>query len=370
MKKILYVTTVSSTINAFLVPHIEKLIDKGHKVDCACSINVNVDKQLIDKGSQIFEVPFTRNPLDIKNIKAFIKLVQIQNKNKYDIVHVHTPVASVYGRLLKIKFPNIKTIYTAHGFHFYKGAPKKNWFIFYSIEKIMSIFTDILITMNKEDFEVGINKLKIKNVYNVNGVGVDIEKYICEETTNIKFKESLGLNSDDIVITVVAELIKRKNQKQLVEAIKEITKKYKDIKVLLVGEGIMYEEISLYVKENNLNQFIKMLGFRKDIPNILNITDIVGLFSYHEGLPRNLMEAMVAKKPIICTDIRGNNDLVKDNFNGLLVKIDDIEGTIEAIETLYKNKELRQKMGQNGFDTIKLKYSLDKVLSQMEVVYD
>ena len=176
MKKILYVTTVSRTINAFLIPHIERLIEEGYKVDCACSIDKQVDQSLVDKGCNIFDIPFTRNPLHPSNMKAFKKLVQIQKENQYDIVHVHTPVAGVYGRLLKLKFPKLKTIYTAHGFHFCKGAPLLNWLIYYPIERIMAKFTDTIITMNSEDFERA-KTFKIKNTYKVNGVGVDLDKY-------------------------------------------------------------------------------------------------------------------------------------------------------------------------------------------------
>lgn len=131
MKKILYVTTVSRTINAFLIPHIEALLDEGYKVDCACCIDKEVDKRIINRGCNIFDIPFSRNPLHPKNIKAYKKLIELQSKNNYDIVHVHTPVASVYGRLLKVKFPKLKTVYTVHGFHFFKGAPFINWVIYY-----------------------------------------------------------------------------------------------------------------------------------------------------------------------------------------------------------------------------------------------
>lgn len=370
MKKILYVTTIATTINAFLIPHIEMLIKKGYKVDCACFIDKDIDKKLIELGVEIYNIPFNRNPLDMKNLKAYKQLLKIQFENEYDIIHVHTPVASVYGRLLKIKFPKLKTIYTAHGFHFYKGAPKKKWFIFYNIEKLMSKFTDVLITMNNEDYEVAANKFKSKKVFNVNGVGVDMDKYMCREDIDLEMRKSLGLQEDDVVITVIAELSHRKNQWQLIYSVEKLKNKYKNIKVLLVGEGNKYDSIESYIKEKKLEDNIKLLGFRSDINKILGATDIVGLFSYHEGLPRNLMEAMVAKKPIICTNIRGNNDLVKDKENGLLVDINDTKATIEAIEKLYKSKNLRQQMGQRGFNIIKQNYSLEKVLNQMEVLYD
>lgn len=368
MKKILYITTVSRTINAFLVPHIQMLIEDGNIVDCACSIDKEIDNSLIEKGVKVFNIPFARNPLDPRNLKAFVELIKIQKKNKYDIVHVHTPVASVYGRLLKIKFPKLKTIYTAHGFHFYKGAPKSKWFIFYNIEKFMSKFTDIIVTMNNEDYEVASNKFNAKKTFKVNGVGVNIDEYVYKDSCN-DIREELDLNEDDVVLTVIAELSKRKNQIQVIKAFNSLISEYNNLKLLLVGDGDLYNEYNTYIKNNNLDEHVKLLGYRTDIPKILDTTDIVGLFSYHEGLPRNLMEAMVSKKVIVCTNIRGNNDLVEENKNGLLVKCDDIESVKKSIEKLYLDKSLRESMGEQGFKIIKDNFCLEKVLQQMKEIY-
>lgn len=369
MRKILYITTIGTTINAFLVPHIKMLIDEGNQVDCACSIDTCIDKDLIDRGVKSYDIPFTRNPLDIRNINAFIKLIKLQKNNNYDIVHVHTPVASVYGRLLKLLFPRLKTVYTAHGFHFYKGAPKHKWVMFYVIEKIMSFMTDVLITMNREDYHISQNKLHAKKKYNVNGVGVDIYKYYNTQLDNIEIRKELGLNEDDIVITIIAELSHRKNQIQAIKAVEKLSNKYSNIKLLLVGDGDKKELIEKYLCEHKLENNIRLLGYRSDIPRILSITDIVGLFSYHEGLPRNLMEAMSVKKPIVCTDIRGNNDLVEDGINGYLVKINDIEETIVSIEKLYNDKSMRTAMGSLGFEKIQ-KYSIENVLNQMKIIFN
>lgn len=369
MKKILYVTTIGTTINAFLVPHIKMLINEGNKVDCACSIDVPIDKELIDKNIKLYDIPFSRTPLDIKNIKAFIKLIKIQKNNNYDIVHVHTPVASVYGRLLKLVFPKIKTVYTAHGFHFYRGAPKYKWIVFYIIEKIMSIITDVLITMNKEDYYISKKKLYANKKYNVNGVGVDIYKYLNSKVDSLDIRKELDLTEEDIVITVIAELSNRKNQIQAIKSIEALSRKYNNIKLLLVGNGNQREALEEYIDKQNLGNSVKILGYRSDVPSILAITDIVGLFSYHEGLPRNLMEAMAVKKPIVCTDIRGNNDLVENGKNGFLVNINDIENTIEAIEKLYIHEELRISMGKSGFEKIQ-EYSTENILQQMKSIFN
>ena len=155
MKKVLYVTTVSRTINAFLVPHIEMLLKEGYEVQCACSIDKPINKGLLEKGVKIYDIPFSRNPLGLGNIRAFNNLVKIQKREKFDIVHVHTPIASIYGRLLKLRFNNLKTIYTAHGYHFLKGGSKLGWIMYYPIEKIMAKLTDTTININSSICKLG-----------------------------------------------------------------------------------------------------------------------------------------------------------------------------------------------------------------------
>ena len=218
MKKILYITTLSRTINAFLVPHIEMLIKEGHKVDCACNIDHDLNKVIENKCENIYNLPFSRNPLDPKNLKAYKMLLDIQKKNNYDIVHVHTPIAAIYGRLLKLKFPNIKTIYTVHGFHFYKGASKLNWIIYYPIEKFMASLTDVIITMNEEDYNRALT-FNIDKVYKVNGVGLDLNAYKSNSTSLAQYREEFGLKEEDFVIAMIAEVNKNKNHKQIIDAI-------------------------------------------------------------------------------------------------------------------------------------------------------
>ena len=177
MKKVLYITTVSRTINAFLVPHIEMLLDEGYKVDVATCIDKSIDEKLIDRNIKVFNIPLARNPLHPGNLRAFLKLIKIQKQEQYDIVHVHTPVASLFGRLLKLFYPELKTIYTAHGYHFLKGGPKIGWLVYYPIEKVMAKFTDVTITINKEDYDITVEKLKPKKTYLMNGVGLDLSQY-------------------------------------------------------------------------------------------------------------------------------------------------------------------------------------------------
>ncbi|MCH1961817.1 glycosyltransferase family 4 protein [Clostridium perfringens] len=366
MKKILYVTTVSRTINAFLIPHIEMLIENKYEVNCACYIDREIDKRLIKKGLKIYNIPFSRNPLSLDNLKAFNELIKIQEENQYDMIHVHTPIASIYGRLLKLKFKNLKTIYTAHGYHFLKNGPKMGWILYYPIEKLMAKLTDVTININKEDFEITKKKLKPKKAYLINGVGLNINEYsLLSEGERNKKRRVLGLKDDDFVVIMIAELNGNKNQMQLVRAIELLKNKYQNIKCLIVGEGKKLQFLKKEVKKRSLEKNIVFLGFRKDVNELINASDIGVLFSYREGLPRNLMEIMANGKRIVATNIRGNRDIVCNKFIGTLVEVNDYEATAKAIEKFYltsanKNKILKEVES----------YSILNILTELSSIYD
>ncbi|MDK3121697.1 glycosyltransferase family 1 protein [Clostridium perfringens] len=366
MKKVLYITTVSRTINAFLVPHIEMLLENGYKVDCATCVDKKVNQVLINKGVKIFNIPFSRSPLSFGNIKAFKELIKLQKENKYGIVHVHTPVASIYGRLLKIRFPKLKTIYTAHGYHFLKGGPKIGWIIYYPIEKMMAKLTDVTININKEDYEITKTKLNSKKCYLINGVGLDLNQYkpLSKEKQEFKRKE-LGLEKYDFVVIMIAELNENKNQIQLIKAMELLKDKYPNIKAISIGEGHKFEELQQEINNRGLKNNFKLLGFRTDVNELINISNIGILLSYREGLPRNIMELMANGKRIVATDIRGNRDIVCNDFIGALVEVNDYEATAKVVEKFYltsanKNKILKEVE----------RYSISNILTELSFVYD
>lgn len=359
-------TTVSRTINAFLIPHIEMLLDNGYEVDCACSIDKPVDKELQNKGVKIFEVPFSRNPLGIGNIKAFMRLMELQRINNYDIVHVHTPIAAIYGRLLKLGYSNLKTIYTAHGYHFLKGGSKLSWLIYYPIEKIMAKFTDVIININKEDFEITKEKLKPRSSYFLNGVGLDLSKYKkLSKDEILEKKKELGINDNDFVVLMIAELNKNKNHIQLINAIEILKEKYSNIKALCIGDGQNKEILNESIISKNLQNDIFMLGYREDVNKLINISDIGILMSYREGLPRNIMEFMASGRKVIATNIRGCKDLLCNETIGTLVNVGDYEETAKAIEKYYLSRDREF----NVSNEIK-KYDIESVNSELLKIYE
>ncbi|MEW8963483.1 glycosyltransferase family 4 protein [Paraclostridium dentum] len=370
MKKILFIATVESHILNFHIPFIQYFQNKGYEVHTATKLG---DRQEELKNFSIIchNIDFSRSPYSLSNVKALNQLIKVMRENKFSLVHVHTPVGAFLGRLAA-KITNTQPVlYTAHGFHFYKGAPLKNWILYYTMEKIAAHWTDGLITMNEEDFNIAkkFNLRRKDAIFYVHGVGIDIEKYsINDDEKRKKLREELGFSEDDILILTVAEINTNKNHKQVIDAIKPLRDYYSNVYYLIVGTGKKEKELKNYVLFSNLENRIKFLGYRKDIPEILNAVDIFALTSLREGLPRAIMEAMAAGKPIIATNVRGNRDLVVDGVNGYLVPVNDVEATAEAITKLAENTTLRTKMGEEGRKIIQ-DYAIEKVLKEMDEIY-
>lgn len=365
LKKILFVATVAGHINTFHLPYLKFFKENGFEVHVATRRANTVG--IADKK---YEISFERFPINIKNIKAYRQLKKVIDKNQYDIIHCHTPVGGVLTRLAarKARKKGTKVIYTAHGFHFYKGAPIKNWLIYYPIEKICARWTDCLITITEEDFELAKRKLKAKKIEYVHGVGINTKRFENEisETEKEKKRKEFQINKDDIVFSYVAELNKNKNQILLINTIKELKKEMQNVKLLLVGNGPLLEEYKNIIQNNHLENNIKLLGKRSDINEILSITDIYVASSLREGLPVNIMEAMYKGLPIIATDNRGHRELIENGKNGFLINNDQVK---ENIIRLMQNKKLREDMGKASREKVK-KYEIKNVLKEMNKIYN
>ena len=360
MKKVLFVATITKHINTFHIPYLKWFKEQGYEAIEYC------DKH--------FDIPFERFPLKTQNIKAYKQLKNIINENKYEIIHCHTPVGGVLTRLAAKKARkkyNTKVIYTAHGFHFYKGAPLFNWIIYYPIEKICARWTDCLITITNEDYEFAKKHLRAKKVEHINGVGINserLEKTLGEEEKN-RVREKLKIKKEDIVFSYVAELNKNKNQILLIKTIQELKKELPNIKLLLIGDGPLKEEYQQYIENNNLENEIKLLGKRKDINELLSITNIYLASSIREGLPVNVMEAMYKGLPIIATDNRGHRELIQSNENGFIITNNrSSEELLNTIKQLIKDTEKITQFSINNKLRIE-KFELNNVLKDMQKVY-
>ena len=269
--KILYITTISDTMG-FFPDHIKMLLGQGHTVDLACNIVNPVKQEIINMGCKIHQIPFQRFPLRKDNLSAYKMLKEIIIDEGYDLVHTHTPIASAITRLACKNIKKIKVFYTAHGFHFYKGAPIKNWIIYYPIEKWLSKYTDTLITINKEDYQRAKSKFKAKRVEYIPGVGLDIDKFKNVVVDKVGKRQELSLPEDAFVILSVGELNKNKNHEVVIRAIAKI--KNPDIHYLVCGKGNLDGHLRNLSKELGLEDQVHLLGFRKDIPEICKISDV------------------------------------------------------------------------------------------------
>lgn len=358
---------MSGTINVFLVPHIIKLLELGHRVDIACHITRPISEELVNKECRIYDLGFQRSPFSWSNIKAYRDLKKIIDENDYSVIHTHTPVASFLVRLACRKKRTSKVIYTAHGFHFFKGAPIKNWILYYTIEKFLSKYTDILITINSEDYSLAQKFFKAKNVLYIPGVGLDMN-YFDDIKPNHTFKKELGIPSGSFVLISVGELNDNKNHETIIKAIAKMN--IPNIYYLICGDGPNINKLKQLITELKLNDKIKLMGLckRDDIGMLLKISDIFIFPSYREGLSVALMEAMACGLPVVCSDIRGNRDLIDNEKGGLLIKPNDQDGFIKAIIKLYGDRELRSQMGE--YNRVKVRFfSRESVLKEIESVY-
>jgi len=291
------------------------------------------------------------------------------------MVHTHTPVASFVGRIAaKIAgVPHI--VYTAHGFHFHEYGSKFRNFLYFRLEKFAGHFTDVLITINEDDYKIAKEKNIIPNgrVVYIKGVGVDTEKLDPQKFSfalKMEYRSKLGLNESDFLVIAVAELIKRKNLKDIILAIKLVNDRKYLAKLLIAGDGIMEQQLKNFVLENNLKNSVFFLGRRSDVPELLCISDVLAITSLHEGLPRAVMEAMAMEKPVVAYNIRGVRDLVVDGETGFLVKFGDINALADKIIFLMEHPNIAKAMGKEGRKRIEENFSLDIILKEMKELYN
>lgn len=343
--KILYITTIGGTM-VFFNSLIGELRKEGHVVDIATNeTDSRVPDYYREIGCKVFQISTSRSPFSFGNIKAISEIRKIAKD--CDIVHCHTPLASMATRLAcrKLRKKGLKVMYTAHGFHFYKGAPIKNWLLYYPIEWFCSYFTDVLITITKEDYSLAKKRLKAKQTEYVPGVGIDYEKFNSVKVKKNKLREELNLPKDATVLLSVGELNKNKNHQIVIKALSKIDND--NIHYIIVGKGNEKDNLENLAKELGIDNQVHLLGYRNDVEKLYKISDIYVLPSIREGLNVSIMEAMASGLPVICSFNRGNNDFVSYGVLGCDLKKEESDFK-EKIEELTKSYFLRIKMGEQN----------------------
>lgn len=365
--KILYVTTISNTVNAFLIPHIKMLIDEGHQVDVAFNIEQKVKPEIYGMGCKIHQLPLQRSPLKRENFRAYRMVKDIIISEGYDLVHTHTPVASAIVRLACRKLNSVKVFYTAHGFHFFKGAPTRNWLIYYPIEKWLARYTDTLITINKEDYQRAKEKFKAKRVEYIPGVGLDIDKFKNVVVDKVGKRQELSLPEDAFVVLSVGELNKNKNHEVVIRAIAKI--KNPTIHYVICGKGPLESYLNNLAAELGVSKNVHLLGFRGDIPEICKVADVFAFPSLREGLGMAALEAMACGLPIITSNVHGIVDYSIDGETGYNCSPESINCFSNRIEKIFQNDELRYNFSEKSTEIVHV-FILDKSLTSISRIYN
>ena len=343
-KKALMTASVASMIDLFNRNNIQILQEMGYEVHVAANFkegNITSDervrefrKELKQNGVKVIHVPIPRSIFRIKDILiSYFQLKKLCGKENYALVHTQSPIGGVVARMAAASSRETGTriIYTAHGFHFFQGAPLQNWLLFYPIEKLLSLCTDALITINREDYRRA-KTFSAKEVRYVPGIGIDTKKISASRKDCLFIRKEFGFSEKDFIVISVGQLSKRKNQEVIIRAMAQI--KDASIKYLLVGLGEKEAEYRELIKTLSLQDRVILAGYREDVPELLHMADVFVFPSLQEGLPVALMEAMAAGIPAVCGKIRGNMDLITHGIEGVLAEPEDSKAFAEAIVEL------------------------------------
>lgn len=357
-QKVLFVATVVKThMMQFHLPYLRMFHEMGWETAVAAKNDYEdpSDCQIPD-CDQYFDIPFHRIPWKKDNMTAYRMLKKIMDDGQFDLVHCHTPVGAMIARLAArdARKKGTRVIYTAHGFHFFQGAPVQNWILYYPAEWVLSFLTDDLITINKEDFDRAKKHLHPKRLQYVPGVGIDTDKFIATPCQRQEKRQALGFGDADFLILTVAEMTKNKNHITVLRALAAMKEdpEFAHIHYLICGRGEQWAQLEQDARDMGISEHVHFLGYRTDAQTLYGASDLFAFMTYREGLPVSLMEAMAAGMPIVCTRVRGNTDLIQDGVSGVFVENDPLD-LRKQILTLYRDPARRAELGMGAAEMVK-----------------
>ncbi len=391
LRKALLVTTVSGFVPQFEMNNVRLLQSMGYEVHYAANYDMpsygDDNHRLDGTGIIRHQIDFVRSPFKLSNIKVYRELCALMKMEHFDLVHCHTPMGGVMARLAAHATGIKPVIYTAHGFHFFKGASLINWFCYYPMERFLSRFTDQQICINQEDFACASKQFHARYVDYIPGVGFDFDRLPHMTSEDIcRKKKELDLPMDARIILSSGEFIKRKNHETALRAIAKLIGEFPDLHYVICGHGQLHDYLKQLTKELGLEAHVSFPGYRQDMLEIYPCADVFVFPSYQEGLPMALLEAMASGLPVVCSDIRGSSDLmepeaddlqekgnqnatIKDCKGGYMVaKADDVDAFAEALARMLRNPNAMESMKQDN--TLRAKeFSMERVSACMEKIY-
>lgn len=378
MKKVLLVASIVSFIEWFNKENIEFLnSDMGCEVHVACNFDYMSDtdaartrkyiEEIKKKGIVLHNIAFARSPFNMRNIKAYKTLKAIINKEKFDLIHCHTPTVSMMTRLAakKARKGGSTVMYTCHGFHFHNASSKFNWLVYYPVEKHLSRFCDYIVTINKEDY----NRAKTfhcKNVRYIPSVGVKVNQIRDMVIDSAAKREAIGVPAGKVMIISAGELIKRKNHEVIIKALAKIGNP--DIYYVIAGNGQLKDYLSGLARELGIADRVIILGFRTDVFELYHAADISAFPSKIEGFGLAGAEAMAAGIPLVASNVHGILDYVIDGKTGFTAAPNDVNGFAKAIKKLADNPALRESMKKDCLEAV-APFDISNALKVMWDIY-
>ncbi len=366
MKKVLFTATVVKThIMEFHIPYLRMFQQAGWETAVAARNDFDDPGDcVIPCCDRYYDIPFERSPLKRSNLRAYRELKRVIDRGEFDLIHCHTPVGALLTRLAagKARQKGTKVIYTAHGFHFFKGAPKLNWLVYFPAEWLCGFLTDVLITINREDYDFAQKHIHAGKVCYVPGVGVDMDRFGGSRETA---REKLGIGNEEFVLLSVGEMTENKNHRLALQALALLPEK--PIRYVLVGRGERMEELQAQARELGIADRVIFTGYRNDVSELYPAADAFFFPSFREGLSVALMEAMASGLPAIVGKIRGNTDLIDDGVEGLYMPLTP-EGAAEAIRKLYDDPALGARLGEAAREKVR-RFSAPEVQRKMREIY-
>lgn len=373
-KKILFVATVVKThIMQFHIPYLKMLQDMGWETAVAARNDYEDPNDCrIPHCDAYYDIPFARIPWKKENLRAYRMLKDIIDRGDYDVIHCHTPVGAMIARLAarSARRKGTKVIYTAHGFHFFTGAPLVNWLVYYPAEWLLAPLTDVLITLNREDYERARKHLRAKRVEYVPGVGLDTRLFAALSGDSQEKRWELGFCPEDFLLLTVAEMTKNKNHSTVLRAIAQLKEapEYEHIHYLICGRGEQRQALEKEAGALGILDHVHFLGYRSDARELYDCCDLFIFLSHREGLSLAMMEAMSSAMAILCSKIRGNTDLIDDGVSGVFAKNDPVSVAEDILE-LMKDPEKRKLLGQAAAEKVK-NFDEKPVQRRMKEIYE
>jgi len=366
--KILYITTIGGTM-VFFRSFVRELVEQGHTVDIACSQTEKVQDCYREWNCNIYPLSCSRSPMKKGNLTAIKQIRKLVAENHYNIVHCHTPIAAACTRIAcrKARKNGTKVFYTAHGFHFYKGAPLKNWLVYYPVEKLCARWTDLLITINREDYALAQKKLKTKKIAHVSGVGFEVEKFTNTQVDRSAKRQEIGVPEDAFLLLSVGEVNENKNHQVVVRALAQLDNP--NIHYAIAGKGSWDVKLVALAKELGVENQFHLLGYRSDVAELYRAADVCCFPSIREGLGLAALEGLSSGKPIIASKNRGAYEYVREGENGFFCPYNDAKAFAEAIYKLYSDGALMEKMQKEASKEVS-KFDVHTINQVMHQLYD